>query len=170
MVVAQELPDVLDGVEFGRPGWQRQERDVRGHDERPGEMPARLVEHEDGVRVRRHHGADLVEMRLHRGGVAVWHDEAGALALGRADRPEGEPLSAIGPRTMASGPGRALVVRRSPAGPAPRPSPGQPVLLADPCFILPPELHVLARMGVTDLAQALQETFLKASAASGSCA
>jgi len=158
MVVAQELPDVLDGVEFRRPGRQRQERDVPRHEERRGEMPTRPVEDEDGVRVWRHHGADLDEMLLHSGGVAEGHDEPGALALGRADRPE------------EIGPGGALIMRRPRSGPAPRPSPGQLVLLPDPCFILIPELNTLARMGVPDLDQALRETFLKASAASGSCA
>jgi len=81
-----------------------------------------------------HHGADLAEMRLHRGGVAEGHDEAGTFALGGTDRPE------------KIGPGRALVVRCPRAGPAPRPSPGQLVLLADPRLILAPEICALARM------------------------
>ena len=54
----------------------------------PARVPSRLVEQENGVGVRRHRGADLGEMRLHGLGVAERHDEAGALALGRADRPE----------------------------------------------------------------------------------
>ena len=49
MVVAQELPDVLDWVELWRPGRQWQEGDVVRNDECPGEMPARLVEDENGV-------------------------------------------------------------------------------------------------------------------------
>ena len=65
-VVAQELPDVLDRVQLGRARRQRQEGEVPGYDERPGEMPSRLVEQQDGVGARRHHGADLEEMRLHR--------------------------------------------------------------------------------------------------------
>ena len=97
-------------------------------------------------------------MRLHGLGVAERHDEAGALALGRADRPE------------EIGPGGALVVRRPWPGPAPRPSPGQLVLLADPGLVLPPELYALAGMRAPNFRQALRETFLKASAASGSWA
>jgi hypothetical protein len=158
MVVAQELPDVLDRVQLGRAGRQRQERDVAWHVERPGEMPSGLVEQEDGMGAARHHGADLGKMRLHGFGVAERHDEPGALALGRTNRPE------------EIGPGGALVMRRAGPGPAPGPSAGQLVLLADTGFILPPELYAFARMGGPDLRQALRETFLKASAASGSCA
>ena len=156
MVVAQELPDVLDRVQLGRAGRQRQKGHVRWHIERPGEMPSGLVEKENGMGAARHHGADLGEMRLHGLGVAERHDEPGALALGRADRAE------------KVGPGRALVVRRPGPGPALRPSAGQLVLLTDARFILPPELYAFARMGGPDLRQALWETFLKASAASGS--
>ena len=158
MVVAHELPDVLDRVQLGRTRRQRQERDVRGHVERPGEMPSRLVEQKDGMGAVRHHGADLGKMRLHGFCVAERHDEPGALALGRADRAE------------KVSPGRALVVRRAGPGPAAGPSAGQLVLLADPGLVLPPELYTFAGMGGPDLRQALWETFLKASAASGSCA
>lgn len=49
VVVAQELPDVLDRVEFRGARRQWQESDVVRNDERPGEMPARLVEDENGV-------------------------------------------------------------------------------------------------------------------------
>ena len=66
-VVAQELPDVLDRVELGRARRQGQDGDVPGHDEGAGEVPAGPVEDEDGVGVRRHHGADLGEVLLHRG-------------------------------------------------------------------------------------------------------
>ena len=66
----------------------------------PGEMPPSLVEQKDRVGVRRHHGADLGKMRLHRLGVAERHDDAGALARGGTDRAEDV------------GPGGALVVRR----------------------------------------------------------
>ena len=121
-------------------------------------MPPGLVEDEHGVGVRRDGSADLGEMRLHRLRVAERHDEPGALALGGADR------------SKEIGPGSALVVRRARPGPAPRPSPGELVLLADPCLVLPPELYALARMRRSDLRQALRETFLKASAASGSWA
>ena len=61
-------------------------------------------------------------------------------------------------------------MRRLRPGPAPCPSPGELVLLADARLVLPPELYALARMLGLDLCQAIGETFLKASAASGSWA
>jgi len=157
-VFPHELPDVLDGVQFGRARRQRQERNVRGHDEGPGEMPAGLVEQKDRVGVRRDHGADLGEMRLHCLRIAERHDEPGALALSRTDRPE------------EVGPGGTLVLGRPRPGPSTGPSPGELVLLADAGLVLPPELYALAGMRSADFRQALRETFLKASAASGSWA
>lgn len=101
------------------------------------------------------HGADLVQMCSHRVGVAVWHDQAGALALGRADRPED-----VGP------PG-ALVVGGPRPGSAPRPSPGDPVLLADAGFVLPPQFYLNAgRERGTDLVQFGRKFFLKSAIAS----
>ncbi len=65
-------------------------------------------------------GADHAKMRLHCWHVAIGHHRAGALALFRANRVEGEPLSAIGPKTMASGPLGASVVGRPRPRAAPR--------------------------------------------------
>jgi len=62
--------------------------DVVRHDEGAGEVPARLAEDEGGVGVRRHRGTDFREVLLHRRRIAERHDEAGALARGRADRAE----------------------------------------------------------------------------------
>jgi len=109
-------------------------------------MPAGPVEDEDGMGVGRHRAADLEEMLLHGLRVAERHDEAGALALGRADRAEDV------------GPGGALVVRRARPGPAPGPSAGELVLLADPGLVLEPEFYALAGMRGAELRQALRET------------
>ena len=49
-VVADKLPDILDWIEFGAFGRQRDKRDVRRHDELVGQVPTGLVEHEHGVR------------------------------------------------------------------------------------------------------------------------
>lgn len=70
---------------------------LSGHDEPGGDVPACLVEDENGVRARRDRGADLDEMRLHRLGVGERHDESCALAELRTDGTEGEPCRAIGP-------------------------------------------------------------------------
>jgi hypothetical protein len=48
-VVAHELPDVFDRVEFGRFGRQRHQGDVVGDGELGREMPAGLVEQQDGM-------------------------------------------------------------------------------------------------------------------------
>ena len=51
-VVAHELPDVLDRVELGCPGWQRQQSDVIGDDEPVGYVPAGLIEHDQSMGAR----------------------------------------------------------------------------------------------------------------------
>ena len=129
-----------------------------GTTSRAGEMPAGSVEKEGGMGVGGDGGADLAEMLLHVGCVAERQDDAGALALGRADRTED-----IG----SSG---ALVVRRARPGAALRPPAGELVLLPDAGLVLEPELYVLAGVRGSDLHHALRKTLLKASIASGSWA
>lgn len=43
-VLSQELPDVFDGIEFGRPRRQRHEGDVGWDDQVLGDVPTGLVE------------------------------------------------------------------------------------------------------------------------------
>ncbi len=105
------------------------------------------------------HGGDLVEMRLHGRRVGEGHHEAGALAEPRADRPEDV------------GPSGALVVRGSGPRSAPGPAAGQLVLLADPGFVLEPDLDTLAAgMPGSNLRHLGGEVFLNASITSGSWA
>jgi hypothetical protein len=87
-VIAHELPDVFGGVEFGRARRQEDDRDVRRPVEPVGDVPARLIDEEEGVRVRGDGERYLVEMQAHRLGVAERQDQARGLALGRADRAE----------------------------------------------------------------------------------
>ena len=54
-VVAQELPDVLHWVQFGRPWRQVEKRDVGRDLELAGAVPSGLIEDDDGVSA----GADL---------------------------------------------------------------------------------------------------------------
>ena len=42
-VVAHKLPDVLDGIELGRPGWERHKGDIVRDFEGQGGMPAGLA-------------------------------------------------------------------------------------------------------------------------------
>ena len=158
-VFSEELPDVFDGVEFGRPGRQGQEGDVARHDEVLREVPPGLVEDHDGMDAGSDHRADLAEMRLHGLGVAEGHDEACALALGRADRPE------------EIGPGGALVVGRPRPRAALRPAAGDLVLLPDPRLVLKPQLYPRAGGQVlADRRDSVRKAFLNWSAASGHCA
>jgi hypothetical protein len=69
-VLVSEASDVFLRVEFGRAGRQRYRRDVRRRFKRLRAMPTGLVEDEDGVRAWRDLGGDVVEMKLHRLGVA----------------------------------------------------------------------------------------------------
>jgi hypothetical protein len=70
-VIAHELPDVFDGIELGAFRRQRDERDVRRHDERVGAVPSSLIQEQNGVGTGRHRGRDLGEMERHPLGVAA---------------------------------------------------------------------------------------------------
>jgi len=157
-VLAEELPDILGGVEFGRAGWDRQQGDVGWHGQLVGHVPAGLIEQDDGVGACGHGLGDPGQVQLHRRGGAAEQDQAGALSLLRADG--AEDVGRAG----------ALVVRRCGAGPASGPAPGDLVLLADPRLVLKPDLYRLARMARGDLRHAGREVFLNAAAAAGSWA
>ena len=51
-------------------------------------MPPGLIEEQDGVGAGRDVEGDFLKVHTHGLAVAVGHDDAGALALGRADRAE----------------------------------------------------------------------------------
>ncbi len=159
-VVAQELPEVLDWIEFRAFGRQCNDRDVWRYDEPVRQMPPGLIDEEYGVRAWRDFGGDFGEVQVHRPGVASRHDESCALALLRADGAED------------IGRGRALIVRRRRAGAAFGPASCDLVLLPDARFIGEPDLYcsridaLLAR----DRLQARGETFLKSSMAPSACA
>ena len=134
MVLAQILPDILDRVQFGdRVGRQAQQADV-GRDvefaARP--MPAGAVEDEDGVRAGGDLGADLRQVQVHRLDVDARQHQCGADAARRTDGAE------------QIGRGVALIARRTRAAALVGPDVGQASLLADACFILPPQLDRLA--------------------------
>ena len=87
-VVAHELPDVLDRVQLGALGRQRQERDVGGHHQCCRGMPPGLIEDQDGMGARRDVESDLFEVHPHRLAVAAGHDDGRALAFSRTDGAE----------------------------------------------------------------------------------
>jgi hypothetical protein len=101
VVLAEELPDILDRVQLGRIGRQRQQAEVVGHLQLAARLvPAGAVERDDGVRARRDLAADLGEVLIH--GVAVG-DRRHQAGLHTADRADG---------TEQVGPAVALVARR----------------------------------------------------------
>ena len=153
----QILPDVFHRVEFGRFGRQRHQGDVAGNVELGREVPAGLIEQQDGMGAGGDGLRDFFQMQGHGGGVAAWQNEAGGGSLGWADG------------TEDVGRARALIVRRRGPCPAPRPSPGDLVLLTDPGLILKPHLYRLAGcLAPGDLVETLGEFFLNAAMASAS--
>ena len=102
---------------------------------------------------------DFGQVQSHSGGIAARQDEAGPGSSGRADGAEDV------------GRASALIVRRRGSCPAPRPAPGDLVLLADPGLVLEPDLYRLARrVALGDLIEARGEVFLNAARASASWA
>ena len=122
-------------------------------------MPAGLIEQGDGVGAGRHGLGDLGQMQGHGGGGASRQHKGGALGLGRANG--AEDVGRAG----------ALIARCYGPRAAAGPSAGDLVLLADPGFILEPDLYRLAAsLARRDLRQVLGEVFLNAAAATSSLA
>jgi hypothetical protein len=154
-VVAHELPEVLDRVQFGTFGRQRHESDVGGHGEVMRQVPSRLVEDDDGVPTWADLCGNLGQVQGHGFGVAGGQDEGRTLSLLRTDGAEDV------------GRGGALVAwcrgSRAPPGPAP----GDLVLLADASLIGEPDLYLIAAEALLagDLLQTRGEGFLKSAMA-----
>ncbi len=87
-VVAHKLPDVLDGIELGRPGREWHKGDIVRDFEGQGGVPSGLIEHDDGMGAGFNDAGDLFEMGVQRLCVGIGHDKASSLALVRADGPE----------------------------------------------------------------------------------
>src|SRR4051795_10933115 len=132
LVLPQVLPDVLDRVQLGRVGRERQEGEVLGDGKVAGAVPTGAVEHDHRVRAGRDVVADLRQVQAGGLGVGVGQDQRGTDGPLGADRAE------------QVGPGVAAVARRPGAGAAPRPHPGQGALLADAGLVLEPDLDRLA--------------------------
>ena|SRR6478609_201489 len=123
-------------------------------------MPAGSIEQQDGVFVRRDFPGDFGQVQVHRLGVAARQNERCALAFFRADGAED------------IGRGGTLVTWRRWARSAPRPSPGDLVLLTDPRLVGEPDFYCgrIDALILGDLIQARRETFLKSSIAPSACA
>ncbi len=152
MVLTQELPDILDRIELGRVGRQRQERDV-GRQLGDGFLViAGAVHDQDGMGAWRDDAADLLKMRRHRPGIGARQNQTGGTgALGTDGAEE------IGPFV-------ALIAWRGGACPASRPDPGQASFLANPGFVLEPDLDRLRFGGIRQsVVDEVGEVFLKVS-------
>ena len=154
-VVAHELPDIFDRVEFGAFGRQHDDADVCGYIELSGHVPAGLIHQHDRVSAGSNGQRYLHKMQIHGFGIAEGQDQTGALAQPRADRAEDV------------GRFRSLILRRRWPCPASRPAPRDLVLLADAGLVLEPDFYRrAAREGGFDLCQlGCEPPFLKSSIA-----
>ena len=123
-------------------------------------MPACLIDQEHSVCAGLYGLGDLHEMQVHRLGIAGGQDQSCTLALFRADG------------TEDVGRGGSLITRRTGTRAALRPAAGDLVLLADPSFVLEPNLYCLDidRLPARDCIQAGGKTFLKSSITPSACA
>jgi hypothetical protein len=154
-VVAHELPDVFDRVEF-RAFWrQRNDGDVGRHDEAGRQVPASLIDQKDGMGSGCDCFGDLCKMQVHRLAVAGRQDQGCALALLGADRPEDVGGSGT------------LVARCAGAGTTLGPAASDFVLLADAGLVGKPDFYRVAvdALLARDRLQTGRETFLKSSIA-----
>lgn len=154
-VLPHELPDVLHGVELRAFRGQGQEGDVVWDDEVACEVPAGLIEQDDGVFSGGDHGTDLGQLQGHGGGVADGQDEGGPLAVLWTDGAEDV------------GRGGALIARCGRPAASRRPASGDAVLLADPGLVGEPEFYRVAvdALLARNTRQRGGEVFLKASTA-----
>jgi hypothetical protein len=158
-VVAQELPDVLNGVELGTFWRQGNESDVLRYGELGRQMPTGLIEQQRSMPARRNLFCDFSKMQVHRLSVAGGQNKRRALAVAWAD----------GAKDI--GRGSALIARRRGAGAAPCPTAGDLVLLADARLVGKPDFYVVGidAFLLRDGRQLRGKTFLKSSIAASAC-
>lgn len=150
-------PDAFDRVQFGRVGRQVDEADVGRDGEPAGDVPAGLVEHQNGMDPCGQARGEGVEEDLHHGRVGARQDECeGVVGAGADSAIEVGGLEAlVGP---GGRPDTFLV-----------PDMRVAALLAHARFILEPELDIVLAMAADDPPHGLGEPpFLKAFCACGS--
>ena len=158
-VVAHELPDVFDRIEFRAFRWQGQQGDVVGDRQIGGEMPSGLIHHEYGMGARCDGARDFLQVQDHGGCVAKRQDQTGPLSQSRADG--AEQIDRLG----------SLILGSRWPGAASSPTSGDLGLLADAGLVLPPDFYGRScRLLGGDLVQTGGEVFLNASRAASSWA
>jgi len=159
-VVAHELPDILNRVEFRTFGRERDDADIAGNIQLVSHMPTGLIHQYNSVSARSDGERYFCQMERHGFGIAERQHQPRALAVLRADRAEDiDRFSSL------------IFGCRWPR-PATGPAPRDLVLLPDPRFVLKPDLYRRAlRERSSDLCQlGGKAPFLKASIASSFCA
>ena len=123
----EEGPQPLGRLQFRRAGWQEDEVDAVGNRQVVGEVPAGLVEDEDGMCLRGQVARALIKVMLHRLRIGARHDHR-------------RPRAAFGTdRTKQIGRFGTQIGECPWPGAAPRPAPGARVFLAEPHFVLKPD-------------------------------
>ena len=154
--VAQVLPHPLDRVELGAVGWQRDQGQVRRHDQLLADVPAGAVEHQRDVGPGRHGPRQLGQKDLHGCSRDLGQHQGDAGAALGADRAEqvggGEALLPHPART------HALLV----------PDVRETALLPDPRLIHEPQLDSLPRVLAREALDQAGHGFLNRSCAFGS--
>lgn len=78
-------PDALHGIQLGRVGWQRYQRDVGRHDEVIRSMPTGLIEDHHRMFVLGDRFCEAVEEHLHGFSIGIGHDEREGIVRPRLD-------------------------------------------------------------------------------------
>ena len=155
-VVAHELPDILNRVEFRTFGRERYDADIVRHVQLVSHMPTGLIHQYNSVSARSDGERYFCQMERHGFGIAERQHQPRALAVLRADRAEDiDRFSSL------------IFGCRWPR-PATGPAPRDLVLLPDPRLVLEPDLYrCVCRESCFDLCQlGCKAPFLKASRAS----
>lgn len=87
-VVAHELPDILNRVEFRAFGRERDDADIAGHVQLASHMPTGLIHQHDSVSARGDGARYFCQMERHGFGVAQGQYQPCTLAMLWADRAE----------------------------------------------------------------------------------
>ena len=155
-VVAHELPDILNRVEFRTFCWECDDADIVRHVQLACHMPTSLIHQYNSVSARSDGKRYFCQMERHGFCITQGQDQPSTLAMLRADC--AEDIGRFGPLVFGC---------RGPR-PASGPTPRDLVLLADPRFVLEPNLYRRAlRESCSDLCKlGGKAPFLKASIAS----
>ena len=156
VMAPQVVPQVFDGVQFGRVRWQADQRDVGRADQVVGAMVSRTIPDEHRLHVRLQRPRQLGEKEVHDARVQTRRDQSLGLArLGaHGSQHVDEPVLMLADGT------------RSRTGASPDAS--QRPLLAEPRFVFVEDLQPAVWVLQLNLGETFAELFLNSSCAAGS--